>query len=379
MTICSRNTACMWATWYARSWQPLRLQWITHHRCRLLIAGFRALCGPPRGLPVGCMDGPRTKRAVPRWRRFVLRLHERALWAAKGVFLWLLQRPYLRSLPFPYPSTSTTEAWLEQTKNMVKKKLINLRQLEMSWSMDRFTMSNLGECIHLRNRVGIKVAFCEDPILEGLLLGQGTRGLAAKIRKAAHEEAVEAASKLKTKNQREAEARSLIGPKGGLPSLRTDLVRLASLLHVEVGPQDTIPQIKEKVKPIVDVLKDQKPPPTAAKSAAAKPKGARPKAVAMSYSLTAEDRPLSVMSERVDAMAQNIAMLQAQLRAAQEERMVALMEIDVKSESEEEYTHEQRMEFAASLESAQEDQLMAHYGPDLTGLTMEQREAILDP
>ena len=42
-----------------------------------------------------------------RWRRMVMWLKERAMWAAKGVLLWLLQRPYLRWLPLPYPATAS--------------------------------------------------------------------------------------------------------------------------------------------------------------------------------------------------------------------------------------------------------------------------------
>ena len=41
------------------------------------------------------------------------------MWAAKGVLLWLLQRPYLRWLPLPYPATSSVEKWLCHAQSMV--------------------------------------------------------------------------------------------------------------------------------------------------------------------------------------------------------------------------------------------------------------------
>ena len=39
-----------------------------------------------------------------RWRRFVLRLVDRVIWHWHGLLLWLVQRPFLRYLPYPYPA-----------------------------------------------------------------------------------------------------------------------------------------------------------------------------------------------------------------------------------------------------------------------------------
>ena len=50
-------------------------------------------------------------------------------------------------------------------------------------------------------------------------------------------------------------ARSLLGPKGGLPTLKADLLRLATLLHVDVGPTETVEKIKQKLRPMVSTLK----------------------------------------------------------------------------------------------------------------------------
>ena len=57
------------------------------------------------------------------WRRFLLRIEQRATWHARGVLLWLVQRPHLRKLPTPWPGTQTPKQYLEQPggKNITPK------------------------------------------------------------------------------------------------------------------------------------------------------------------------------------------------------------------------------------------------------------------
>lgn len=119
--------------------------------------------------------------------------------------------------------------------------------------------SNLKEAVWLRNRMGVKLAFVEDPVLTGLLAAQASRGLASRIKAAAKREAQEEARLATDAGKAEEEARALIGPRGGLPALRQDLVRLAALLKVNVTEKMTIPQIKEAVKPMVEILKNKPP------------------------------------------------------------------------------------------------------------------------
>ena len=57
--------------------------------------------------------------------------------------------------------------------------------------------------------------------------------------------------------------KSFLGPKGGLPSLKGDLVKLAALLHIPVTVTDTIDDLKKKIRPLVADLKG---PSTAAAS-----------------------------------------------------------------------------------------------------------------
>ncbi|CAE7503333.1 RE2, partial [Symbiodinium sp. CCMP2456] len=62
-------------------------------------------------------------------------------------------------------------------------------------------------------------------------------------------------------------ARALVGPKGGMPTLKGDLVKLAALLHTPVGDKDTIKDIRNKLRPIVNDLCNKVPMPSTTSSA----------------------------------------------------------------------------------------------------------------
>ncbi|CAL1174258.1 unnamed protein product [Cladocopium goreaui] len=100
------------------------------------------------------------------------------------------------------------------------------------------------------------------------------------------------------KGKAEDEARSLIGPRGGLPTLRQDLVRLAALLKVNVTDKMTVPEIKEAVRPSVELLKNQ---PKSKAQAPAEPRFKAPPAqLAKAPSVTrssASSLPLEVQSQ----------------------------------------------------------------------------------
>ncbi|CAL1132431.1 unnamed protein product, partial [Cladocopium goreaui] len=309
------------------------------------------------------------------WRRMFLKLNERMLWAARGVLLWLLQRPFLRFLPFPYPSTSSTDKWLEQARKQVSAGVISKRHFKLAVAMKQFTMANLGEFIRLRGRIGLKLAFCEDPTVEGMLQALPMKGMANKIRKAVQAEAVAAAKQLASDNKREAEARTLIGPKGGLPSLRGDLVRLAALLQVTLGDKDTIEVIKEKVKPMVAILKEKPVQPTAAKSTA-KAKAAKPKSHpkdASASSMSSEVRPLSVLQDQVASLTAQLEAMKALLPEQHQVPVVDLMEVDAKSEVESMTSGDYKQVQEAMLEDCYGDALRAQYGDvDLVDLTQAQ-------
>ena len=57
---------------------------------------------------------------------------------------------------------------------------------------------------------------------------------------------------------REDHARELLGPRGGLPRTKGELVKLALLCNVEIKDTDTNEQIKLKIKPTVDLIINKK-------------------------------------------------------------------------------------------------------------------------
>lgn len=121
-------------------------------------------------------------------------------------------------------------------------------------TLGRYTAANLRQMAFFRDRVGWKVAFLEDGVLTGLLAARGVRGQTSRLKAVVLAEAKEDASKKKTQQDRDMAARQLVGPRGGLPSLRADLVKLAVLLHQEVGAKDTVAQLQAKCRPLVQAM-----------------------------------------------------------------------------------------------------------------------------
>ena len=72
-------------------------------------------------------------------------------------------------------------------------------------------------------------------------------------------------------------ARQFLGPRGGLPSLRGDLIKLAALLHIPVEAKVTVEQLKAKIRPMVHSLKGEDSPQASGVAAASKSSPARPK------------------------------------------------------------------------------------------------------
>lgn len=97
------------------------------------------------------------------------------------------------------------------------------------------------------------------------------KGMTKGLKKAAQAEALEAAKQAGSTEKREQEARTLIGPKGCLPTLRRHLLKLAALLRVDIAEKDTVDTIKEKAKPMVNLLKEKPVPKLTAVKSAAKP------------------------------------------------------------------------------------------------------------
>jgi len=113
---------------------------------------------------------------------------------------------------------------------------------------------HLKDAITLRSRMGLLECFMEDEAVTFGLKALKTRSR-ARQQAALVEETHKAVAALD--GQREELARELIGPRGGLPRNKTDLVKLATLLKVDVLPKDTVADITTKVKPIVEILKNR--------------------------------------------------------------------------------------------------------------------------
>lgn len=260
---------------------------------------------------------------VSKWRRLLSRMAERLVWHACGVRLWLLRRPYLRFLPFPYPTVSSVAQWKLQAESMVVNKALAQRHFERALKSQAFTMGNLGECGWLRNRLGTKLSFLEDPILVGMLAARSQKGMTLRIKKEVQQEALKEAAAVRAKGEHMEAARELIGPRGGLPTLRRDLVRLAALLNVPIKEKATVEEIKAAVRPMVQTLKgvrgQEREEPQAPQTPPKASQGRMPKSpptspLPIAYSPgTASSGSMEVMTEV------------SRMMAAQEERFQGMM------------------------------------------------------
>lgn len=216
--------------------------------------------------------------AIPRWRRFIMRLVDRYMWHARSLLLWLVQRSSLRFLPFPYPSISTVEDWEYQARTMAEQLVVVPRHTYLATKNKAFTSKNLLEMSRFRDRVGWRFAFMGDSVLSGLMALKASCGVNAKLKAAALEEARQQVATHTDQKERAQAARELIGPRGGLPSLKADLVKLALLCDVTVLESDTIPILQQKIRPVVAVLRDVSKGKDVAKAYITAP-AAKPKAV----------------------------------------------------------------------------------------------------
>lgn len=207
----------------------------------------------PVDLMLGSLGENFKEAVVQRWRRMVARLHDRRLWHFHGILLWLLQRPGLRFLPCPYPTVKSCKDWALQVESMSSQKIWPARHLKLA--LKAMTPARLSECLFFRDRIGFELAFLEDQVMGNILLVRNMRGQKAAIHKEAMLEAQREARQVAQSDQRDETIRSLIGPRGGLPTLKGDLVKLATLLHQPVEEKDTVEILKQKVRgPLAAVM-----------------------------------------------------------------------------------------------------------------------------
>ena len=168
----------------------------------------------------------------------------------KVELLWFVRQPGLRFLPWPYPSVFSVAQWRTQAEAMIESRCYPRKWLARA----SFTASNLSLLAWSRGRVGLSLAFREDPILVGVLMARQRPGRMTQLKNAAIKEEAE---KLAKEKDRLKVARALLGPRGGLPTLKSDLIKLAQLLHTEVGEKETVPNIRTKLKPVAAALCQQ--------------------------------------------------------------------------------------------------------------------------
>ncbi|CAJ1448249.1 unnamed protein product, partial [Effrenium voratum] len=162
-----------------------------------------------------------------RWARFTLRLVKRSLWHWQGVLLWLLQRPALRFLPTPYPSTTMVSEWQQQAEDMVLRGSWPRRWVTLA--APKFNGVMLNAAIFLRSRMGMVLSFMEDEMVQEMMVAEmqklresGEDKVAAQIRR-----------------------------------LKSELIQLATLLHIKVEGNDKIDTLKSKIIPVVQTLKGE--------------------------------------------------------------------------------------------------------------------------
>lgn len=182
----------------------------------------------------------------------VVRLLTRQIWHYLGLKLWLVQRPFLRYAPTPLPMVATAADWLQQAKDMVKRRVWPKSWLQKAMDRGHFTVIALKEAISLRQKMGLRMSFMEDPVLSF-----GIKSLKKKPKAVLQGALVAETQRLlqATEADRELRLRALLGPRGGLPRLKSELVELAVLFRLEVKEDDRIEDLKSKIEPMVKLLK----------------------------------------------------------------------------------------------------------------------------
>jgi len=210
----------------------------------------------------------------------------------------------------------TLKDWGSQMSQMLEAGAITKRCVQKVKSDKLMTSEALRDCCWLRDRLGLRVAFMEDPILPGLMAARGAKGLATKIKEAASREEKEKAKQLREKGQHLQAVRELIGPRGGLPHLRGDLIKLAALLQINMPDKSTIDELKTKIKPVVQTLMESSAKPESGSSSSHQIPKPVPKAKSPPKPLPVQEADLQRVRQEVQKDMQK--MLQDQSNRFQE-------------------------------------------------------------
>ena len=155
----------------------------------------------------------------------VLRLVRRAVWHWQGLLLWLVRHPELRKLPAPWPSVETVAEYRAQPGGR------------------EISAQTLALLIQFRNRQGFQDAFLENELVkQALAIARSRTGILGRVRSRARAEAA-----LDPRPTSPVEVSKLLGPRGGLPKTKDDLIRLATAYGLDpVGK--TVDQLKHLIR-----------------------------------------------------------------------------------------------------------------------------------
>ena len=198
------------------------------------------------------MEDEANTAVVSRFARMWTRLRHRAMWSFKGTMLWLVQRPYLRRLPFPLPGVADLSKYMRQ--HGAKPKPRN--------GHPQYVVTNkiLLGLIELRTKLGYELSFLEDKTTTDFMD-------AMKIKKGALGRLKD---QVKTDSQPAAAATgsgiARLGPRGGLPRTKAELQALAR--DLSLSDAGTVEELKNRLRDVIEDVKTTVPKAGAVKAKA---------------------------------------------------------------------------------------------------------------
>ena len=145
----------------------------------------------------------------------------------------------------PWPGSKEPRQWAMQPRTRVGTALLR---------PEDFSFKNLKDMTMIRGKMGLEFAFLEDEqMLQAIRMVIAAKGLHSTLDEGVKQESQLAADQ-KTEAVKAKAVMEVIGPRGGLPSTKGDLLDLASLLHVDVSECKNIDQIKRALRPMVQAF-----------------------------------------------------------------------------------------------------------------------------
>ena len=94
----------------------------------------------------------------------------------------------------PVHRRGAIKQWKLQAENMELAGVLPKGTVMKATLHGNFTSQAMADCIWLRNRVGLRLAFLDNPVLTGMLAAKSAKGLTARVKSAAIEEAKQQAA-----------------------------------------------------------------------------------------------------------------------------------------------------------------------------------------